>query len=384
MILFEKKNRTHLEPALHNENLYDYYDRSARKDVSKVRDVLNEWFECYPETEKHELKSRFKKTFSSAFYELFIFSLFKNQGFAIIIHPKVPSSNKRPDFLLKKDDIEFYLEAKEARDKTIKQEAHQRRINQIYDSLNKIKSPNFFLRIEKLILKNERQPSTKKIISSIESELKKIDPDKVTELIQNFGFDGSPRIQIEDINLKLVVSLIPKDPEYRDKGGMPIGAYPFEVYWGGAEDSIKNSFSKKAKRYGKLDKPYIICINAIGSRFSGEYDVGNAVWGSIALSWSNDPNNKDEKLVRQKDGLFFSDNGPIFQNVSGILITYAMEFNIPVSKYWFIKHPFSNHDLDFSHFEMTYQYAKNDKININQGKSIGEILNIETNWLEDE
>jgi len=383
MTLFDDKNRTYLEPATHNENTYDYFDRSARQDVSNVRQVLNEWFENYPLTEKHELKSRFKKTFSSAFYELFIYTLFSHQGFEITIHPEVPNSNKRPDFLLKKDDIEFYIEAKEAKDESSEQQSIKRRTNQIYDSLNTIQSPNFFLRISELTLKTTRQPTTKKIINIVENELKSIEPDKVTELIQNYGLDGSPHLQIEDSDLKLVISLIPKDPSYRNSGGRPIGTYPFDTYWGGAEGSIKNSFAKKAKRYGKLDKPYIICINAIGSRFSGEDDVENAVWGSSALSWSDDPNNPDEKLVRQKDGLFLSNKGPIFQNISGILVTYAVAFNIPVSKYWLIKHPFSNQVLDFGIFDMTYQYVKDGKISTNQGKTVGEILNINTGWLDD-
>lgn len=383
MILFEKKNRIHLEPALHNENTFEYYDRSARKDVAAVRNVLNRWFEKYPKSEQHELKSRFKKTFSSAFYELFIFLLFKNQGFEIIIHPKIPNSNKRPDFLLKKANIEFYLEAKEARDKTEEEEAQQKRINQIYDSLNKIESPNFFLRIEELILKTEIQPAIKKIIPTIENELKKICPDKVTEDLEKNGYDSSPRINIEDDKFKLIVSLIPKSPENRNKGGRPIGAYSFEAYWGGAENSIKNSFSKKAKRYGKLDKPYIICINAIGSKFSGVYDVENAVWGTFGISWSNDPNNKDEKFIRQRDGIFMGAKGPIFKNVSGILITYTMEFNIPDSNYWLIKHPFSNKDFDFDIFHLSYQYLENGTINSVQGKSIGEILKIKSNWLNE-
>jgi len=383
MKLFENKNRTHIAPALHNENSFDYYDHSARKDVAAVRDVLNQWFENFPEEEKNELKSRFKKTFSSAFYELFIFSLFKSQGFEIIIHPEVPNSSKRPDFLLKKGHIEFYLEAKEARDKTIEQEAQQNRINQIYDSLNKIETPNFLLRIEKLILKSESQPAIKKIIPSIEKELKEICPDKVTKDLERLGYDSSPRIYREDDNFKLTISLIPKSPENRNKGGRAIGAYSFDAYWGGAENSIKNSFSKKAKRYGKLDKPYIICINAIGSKFSGEYDVGNAVWGTLGISWSDDPNNRDEKTRRQRDGIFMGDKGPIFLNVSGVLITYAMEFNIPVSNYWLIKHPFSNNDLDFNIFQLAFQYAENGKIIFNQGKSVGELLNINANWLNE-
>ena len=47
------------------------------------------------------------------------------------------------------------------------------------------------------------------------------------------------------------------------------------------------------------------------------------------------------------------EKGPIFQNVSGVFITNVMEFNIHVSNYWLIKHPFSNNELDFNIFKLT-------------------------------
>lgn len=159
MKLFEDKNRAYLKPALNNENTYDYYDRSSRQDVAKIREVLNRWFINYPETEKYELKQRFKKKFSCAFYELFIFNLFRLQGFNIEIHPKVPNSEKRPDFLVSKDELKFYLEAKVAKGESEEQESQQKRINKIYDSLNTISSPNFFLSIKEIVLKSKRQPS---------------------------------------------------------------------------------------------------------------------------------------------------------------------------------------------------------------------------------
>ena len=383
MILFEYKNRSHEKPATYNENTFDYYDRSARKDISKVRDVLNLWFDNYPDAEKPELKSRFKKTFSSAFYELFIFNLFKNQDFDIIIHPKVPNSNKRPDFLLTKNGVEFYLEAKVAKGESKEQESFKNRINQIYDSLNTIKSPNFFFRIEELDLKTKRQPSTKQIRNKIESELTNFDADEVTRQIITYGFDGSPRISIQNTNLRLVFSLIPKDPEHRNTEGRPIGVHLHEAYFGGEEESIKSSFTKKAKRYGKLDKPYVVCINSIGGKFSGDFDVMNAVWGTEAIAWTDDPNNDDEKLVRMRDGLIMGEKGPIFQNVSGILINSVMEFNIAVSPYWLIKHPFADKDFDFDLFEMTYQYLNNKNIETVKGKSISEILKIKSNWLDE-
>lgn len=383
MKLFEQKNRSHKKPATHNENTYGYYDRSARKDVSKVRDVLNLWFDNYPDEEKPELKSRFKKTFSSAFYELFIFNLFKNQGFDITIHPNVPNSSKRPDFLLAKNGIEFYLEAKVAKGESEEQESYKHRINQIYDSLNNIKSPNFFFRIEELDLKTKLQPSTKQIRSKIENELTKFAPDEVTRQINTNGFDSSPRISVEDDNLKLVISLIPKDPKNRNNDGRPIGAYPHEAYMGGEEESIKTSFEKKAKRYGKLDKPYIVCINSIGKKFFGDVDVMDAVWGTEALSWSDDPNNNEEKLVRLRNGLVMGERGPIFKNVSGILINRVMEFNIAVSPHWLIKHPFADMDLNFDLFEISYQYLDKNYLVTVDGKSISEVLNTNSNWLNE-
>jgi len=142
--LFDDKVRVDLDPAHHNENSFDYYDRSARKDVSNVREKLNDWFSKFPTSEQVELKSRFKKTFSSAYFELFIHELFRRQGFEILIHPEVPNTSRRPDFLMKKDGLEFYLEAKEAREKSEAQEALENRINQVYDSLNRTKSHEFY------------------------------------------------------------------------------------------------------------------------------------------------------------------------------------------------------------------------------------------------
>ena len=113
-LLFEDKERNDISPANHNINLYSYYDLSGRKDIGSVRNLLNKWFLNYPIQERSELKARFKKTFSSTFFELFIHELFKSQGFDLTIHPILINSTKKPDYLIKKDDQEFYLEAKEA------------------------------------------------------------------------------------------------------------------------------------------------------------------------------------------------------------------------------------------------------------------------------
>lgn len=382
--LFDEKIRVDLDPSHHNENTFDYYDRSARKDVSNVRELLNKWFLSYPVSEQSELKSRFKKTFSSAFYELFIFNLFRHQGFEIEIHPEIPNINKSPDFLLKKGSVEFYLEAKEARDKSEGEEALEKRINQVYDSLNKIKSPNFLLKIDELLLKSNKQPSTKKAIQKIETEVANYDPDVLTEQLTKFGFEKSAQIEYESNDLKLVVSLIPKIPSARNLGGgRPIGMYPIESFWGGSEDSIKDSFTKKSKRYGLLDKPYFICINAIGVKGEGDFDAESALWGSLSFTWSTDPNNRNERMERQRDGIFLDKKGSRCKNVTGVLITKVMEFNIHEARHWFALHPFTDVQFDFKVFDLTHNFVGAGQVQTEIKQTIGEILKINSTWLDD-
>ena len=214
-MLFENKERTNLDPAWYNENLYNYFDRSAREDISKIRFVLNEWLKDYPNDESEELKSRFRKNFSSAFYELFIYELFKKQGFKIAVHPKIQNTSKRPDFLIEKNGLEIYIEAKEVQDKTSTETAEEKRLNHFYDSIDIIKSPSFSLSIDELVFKTQRQPSTRNIIKLIEKELKKHDPDQILEQIKKNGYSSRPTINYEDENFTLTISFIPKSYELR-------------------------------------------------------------------------------------------------------------------------------------------------------------------------
>ncbi|MDR2948781.1 MAG: hypothetical protein LBV71_06185 [Prevotella sp.] len=88
MKLFENKERTDTKPSRYIDNKYDFYDRNNQPHISRVRDILNDWFSKYPIDEQNELESRFKKDFESALYELYLFIFFSQLGFDIVIHPK--------------------------------------------------------------------------------------------------------------------------------------------------------------------------------------------------------------------------------------------------------------------------------------------------------
>jgi len=162
--IFEDKQRTDLNFANHLDDLFDFYDRSAKPEFAKVRATINEWFTNYPESEKSELKTRFRKAFSPAFFELFIYQLFTKQGFTLTPHPQVPGTKKTPDFFAEKGNLSFYIEAIEATGISDAEAASNKKVNAIYDALSKLTIPNYWLIIEKLKIKSIQQPSSKRII----------------------------------------------------------------------------------------------------------------------------------------------------------------------------------------------------------------------------
>ncbi|GGX10135.1 hypothetical protein [Aquimarina muelleri] len=378
MKLFEDKIRTDIKPAKHNDNTYDFFDRSDSEKGRVIREVLNSWFDNYPQDEKSEFKKRFRKEFSSSLYELFIHELFTKQGFKLESHPILKNSSNRPDFLAKKNGFEFYIEVKEATDKTDAERTLENKTNQIYDIVNQTDSPNFWLQIEKLNFKTDQQPSAKKVVRYLESKLPEYNPDFVLENLNTLGVNGIPFISFEDQNLSMIIKLVPKSKEIRGKKGLrPIGILPAEGFTGGADDSIKSALSKKATKYGELDKPFLICINSKSHRGTDNYDVMDSLFGSTSVSYSTDPDNKDERIERGLNGFFKDSSGPKYTKVSAVMINRLILGHVKEGKYWFVKHPFAQSNLDFDKFEINKTFVENNKIIFKEGKSIREILGLD-------
>ncbi|HRE57240.1 MAG TPA: hypothetical protein PLW09_05405 [Candidatus Kapabacteria bacterium] len=380
--LFEHKVRTDDKHANHLDNTYNFYDRSSSKQVAQLRETLNAWFDNYPKSEKPELKRRFQTSFSSPFFELFLHELFRRQGFTLEPHPILPGTKKRPDFLVRGHGLEFYLEAKESTAKSEIEKSNENRINQLYDQINKSNTPNFFFRINELQLKSTNQPSGKKIVKYIESQLPRFDPDKVAKTLQQKGLENLETITYDDIDVKLVISLIPKSSNAQGKEGLnPIGIYPLVSYWGGADMPIKTSIEKKAARYGEIEKPYLICINSTSEKGDVGYDMMNALFGSLQMTFFANAENRNERLTRAKDGVFLNSQGPKFKRVSAIFITNVHPANLQIANHWLVRHPFANKELLFDPFELTKVVVENQQIKTINGKSIKEILEIPDNWL---
>lgn len=334
--LFDEKIRTETRAAFGNENSFDYFNNTGRSDVGPIRELIENLYSIYPDSEKFEIKQRLKSDFQPAFYELVMHAYFKNQGFDLTIHPELPDTRKRPDFLASKNSESLYVEIKEMRMSSDAEHLQAKQRNTLIDSLNLVDCTNFLLLIQKIEFRNGLQPSGKKIISHFNEILSKIEPEPYRILLETDGFSNMPYINYQDETVYISLKLIPKASHLRGNIGRAIGSYGAYTKIGGDESAIKDALLQKSKRYGNLDKPFVICLN-YPSSFLDEEDVKLALFG------------RDEKIAYNEFECFFgTPNNPKNTRVSAVLITCFTVSGLANGKMYYHKNPYAKIETGFS------------------------------------
>jgi len=345
--LFDEKERTLSGPSDYSADSYTYYNESTRADINNVRKQLELWFGIYPESEKEELKQKFKVAFYPTFYELYIYALFTKLGYSLEIHPDIPGTTKHPDYLARKDEELFYIEVKHMTMLTRNELSLENRKNVLLDAINKVDASNFVLKLEEITFKDSSQPSGKVIAKFFNDEISSHNPDLYTELLITSGFEAMPEVQYEDEKVRIKVILIPKSPMYRGTNSGSIGIHPLVTQIGNDSENIVGSLETKATRYGNLNAPYIICLNKQSVALD-IMEVQQALYGSLQNSWSENPNNRNEKLKFTGNGFFGSKQNPKFTRVSGVYVTNANTANLATTANHVFRHnPQAQYPINF-------------------------------------
>ncbi len=102
--LFEPALHGNSEPMRDGESYAEFLCRSNRPAFCRVRELLNEWHETLPPAEqarmRHSLKSRDRRAFAAAFWELYLHAIFCSLSCHTTLHPSVPGQQTHPDFLI--------------------------------------------------------------------------------------------------------------------------------------------------------------------------------------------------------------------------------------------------------------------------------------------
>ncbi len=321
--LFDNFDRDYLGPSSLLEPTYNFLNRSARPSIERIRQLLQSWFDGYPDDEKQEFASRFRMgsdgDIDSPFFELYIHEFLLRNNYYPTVHPDKKDSLKKPDFLVLQDgEQKAYIEAVLITGESDQEQKEQKRRDQLLDIINRAGANDFFFSIS-FIKTKEQQLSANRVIAFLKRKCSEINPDELAEKVSKEGIDVLPTWIFEDNGWEIEFSPLPIKPESRGKKNIrPIGLSTSDFKFIDSQKSIINSLSKKANKYGSFQEPYVIAVN-ITDPFAELIDVIQALYGDLKVSDSS------EITLLGTDSGFWGDwNHANNQGVSAILLTLRL------------------------------------------------------------
>ncbi|MEI8240466.1 MAG: hypothetical protein WCI22_13720 [Actinomycetota bacterium] len=315
-----------------------------------VRSLIEEWASRLPPEEQVDTCSRLRsadnRVFTSAYWELYLHAVLVSSGYSVECHPPLAHTSRRPDFLATKADDALYLEATVASksDETAAADARRARV---YDLLNGLDSPNFFLWID-VVSEGLESPSTKSLRRDLATWLSRLNPDAVDQLIADEGFDVVERFEWDCDDWHLVFRPWPKSQASRGSAELrPVGAWgPSEAAIIDSEGPLRRALKEKGKAYGALGLPYVVAVLA-DDFFTDDDAVLNVLFGTDTVQLVTDDGGRQFALsVRASDGFWYGGSTWLRRNVSGVLVSSGVApWSVGTAALTLWEHPEPEHPL---------------------------------------
>lgn len=388
MKLFDKKIRACQKPKKYNEPQFNYFNTSGRLEIARIRELLEDWFQRFPQAGKSDLCGRFRGRNDiqhwSAFFELYLHELLCCMEFQVEVHPDVPYATGRPEFLVLKGGQRcFYLEATLAL--VPKDEAgEQARIKQLKDTLNKMDSPNFFLGVRCRAVGRRSAPGAC-LRQELEQWLAGLDPDKCREGVKSNGKDRIPSFHWGHEGWDIYFDAIARPPAKCGQPGRIIASFT-EVKWRNEGlPAISRAINNKATKYGELDIPYVVAVNVIDDWLNKD-DVDYIIDGLLGQLSSNTILRPDGSLMaweKRAGGAWFGSREPQNTRVSAALMTLRLSpWEVATQPPKMFHNPWATRPLPICLWPLPHWI-----INLNKscpqcltGKSTAEVLGLPAWW----
>jgi hypothetical protein len=304
---------------------YEYLNQSARVSAQHLRQIMNIWFEEYneeiQESDKiNDLKSRLQSKkndqYRAAFFELYIFILLKRMGFQIVAEPTIPGYTTKPDFLATcpYTGKEFYLEATTVTEGDINSK-RDKAIELVTEKINKhIPCSHYIIELGCYGVCKE-QDVNKEIIKEIKSWINNTplkNPKKFE--FENWVLSLKAQKVSNPLNFKEIIVTIDSKVQCLNRK-TDIKKEGVTENRMDAMSRIREAILGKSKKYGQLDKPYIIAIN-MHSDFFNRISLFEALLGKEV---TYDYGNGEVIETRLDGGLWRKGKETISISVNGVL-----------------------------------------------------------------
>lgn len=360
-MIFNQQTQSDESHRKASEPLANFLARGGDR-TSQSRQIIEALAREYPSAHFSEIKnrlfSRSDREFYSAFFELFLNSVFKRKGYQVQVHPDVPNSSSKPDFLVLGDECKFYVEARLVSETGSKRSASERMLLSAIDQINKIlHSTDYHLHLSVLDWPKNALPA-RAIARDLQAKLDSSNYNLLSKLLSEEP-DQLPNWSYRCSGGHIVFQPLPIDPERRGKKiDRVIGSHMPPAEWSSSRERIKTALRKKSSKFGALSEPYLIAIRC--DSFIDDNDVVEALYGQEAVcipAWTGEETEIQSRFTRVANGAWASSRGFQFKRVSGVLACYELyPWSLPAAKWRFFPHPFANFPLG-TDFDLSFPTA---------------------------
>lgn len=186
--LFDTFERTRTTKSEYDESMYNFINESAWDFVEYYRTVINSWYQYFPADKNFikQFKSCDNRQHQSAFFELFMFSLFRNTGYQVEYHS--PVGKRKIDLKVSAcNDSGIYIDCTLSGEPNI-DHSIQKIEEGIKKAIEAIDSPCYYV-IVYIASGRKNYPKVSKLFEEISYRLKKLEDG--TENPQNFTWENN-------------------------------------------------------------------------------------------------------------------------------------------------------------------------------------------------
>lgn len=319
--IFDDVARTDPSPA-REEDSFTFLNRVATPYWGRVRLFVDDVFAAYPTEHAPDIRMRFRSDRWSehvgAWWELYLFALFRSLGCEVEVHPELPDVAARPDFRIRSSDGAFLVEARHVAAGILSGERQVGRDEWITAPLDELTHPSFMVGV-RILARTSQRPRRAAVTAGVLDWLDRLDPDEavarpVRELPRFSGQAGGWRFELK---------ALPVSQEARGRPGRRlVGLYPGASGYDNTTVALRAALKEKAAKYGRPGCPFVLAPLITSGHVDTE-DVVAALFGSEAVQLSG-PDLEHVRVVRRRDGFWIFGNGFRGTRVSAVLLGDAV------------------------------------------------------------
>jgi ribosomal L7/L12-like protein len=314
-MLFEDRERTRKEPLRRGEALFEFYDTCASHGYDELRSVVNGWLAQMPADDRNKLITPMRyggdREFGSSLAELALHAFILGSGCWASLHPEVPGSTKRPDYAAT-DQAGVPLAYVEVTtvNPPAAQMAEMNRENPVYNAIDAAKIPAGTALGYKLVRAGKTSPALRPLVADIERWARDDAEAAKTKQVSKTFTAGDWIIELD-----LYSGGTNPEPTSRAiavaemRGGMIA-----------PHKDLRAALDDKSRKYGALDKPYLIAIadgkDQLFTKDSIKAAVTEAVFGDEIAQFENGT----AHIAHARNGFWHGPKGPRNRHVSGVLL----------------------------------------------------------------